>query len=271
MNRSLPFATSSRQPNRSLHSRLLAGVLLGAAALSPVSAAAADRLSDSALWSRAAQIARASRWFFPGRAVIEETARHDRNITRSRVTARIENRADAEPAVAVTEVRVDDRDHTQDRAEVVATALDPLVDALSRADHPLASHTLSDTRSAGETIIGGAHCRGFITASQIDGVPIAMTTWIDTARGYARRIEYHAMNLPLEKDGALIRELAGTSEYTLDADNRWLLVRRSAHSKLKGPVVVPRIEIRSERTITCAEHWEYRGPRRADAQPPPAP
>lgn len=271
MHQPLSFATSSPQPNRRRHARLLAGVLLGAAALSPASATAAGRPADSALWTSAVQIARASRWIFPGRAVIEETARLDRNTTRSRVTARLDQSTGAEPSVVVTEVRVDDLDRTRDKADAFATTLGPLVDALYRPDHPLASHEASDTQPVGEAVIDGVRCRGFVTCSRMDGVAIAMTTWIDTARGFARRIEYRALNLPLERDGAFIREFAGTSEYTLDADNRWLLVRQSAHSKLKAPVAVHAVEVRSDRTITCADHWEYHGPRRTDAPPAPSP
>ncbi len=271
MHQPLPFATSSHQPDRRLHARLLAGVLLGVAAFSPGAVTAAGPPADSALWASAAQIARASRWFFPGRAVIEETARLDRSTTRSRVTARLEHRTGAEPAVAVTEVRVDNRDLTRDKADAVATTLGPLVDALYRPDHPLVSHNATDTQPAGEAVIDGARCRGFVTCSRMDGVAITMTTWIDTTRGFARRIEYRALNLPFERDGTFVREFTGTSEYTLDAANRWLLVRQSAHSKLKAPASVRAVEVRSDRTITCADHWEYHGPRRTDAPPASGP
>ncbi|MFT3831150.1 MAG: hypothetical protein QM691_15740 [Opitutaceae bacterium] len=267
MSHQLHFASSSRLLDRRTHARLLAGLLFGlTTAGSTISSAATGgtRPSDSALWNSAAQIARASRWIFPGRAVIEETATRDKTTARTRVTARLENEAGGEPAVAVTEVRFGDQDLTRDHAEDVAATLTPLLETLYRPEHPLALQSAAEARAVGEKYIDGFRCRGFATHNELDGVAVEMTTWIDVARGFARRIDFHAMNLPLQKDGAVLRALVGTAEYTLDAENRWLLVRHREHSDLRAPVVRANVEIRADRTITCDDHWEYRGPRRDD-------
>ncbi|HLP02435.1 MAG TPA: hypothetical protein VK163_10455 [Opitutaceae bacterium] len=270
MSHHLHFASSSRLLDRRTHARLLAGLLFGlttaGSAISSASAATSGaRPTDTALWNSAVQIARASRWFFPGRAVIEETATRDKTTARTRVTARLENENGGEPAVAVTEVRLGDQDLTSDRAEDIAATLTPLLETLYRPDHPLALHSAEDARPVGEKDIDGFRCRGFATRSELDGVAVEMTTWIDVSRGFARRIDFHAVNLPIRKDGAVLRALVGTAEYTLDAENRWLLVRHREHSDLRAPVVLSNVEIRADRTITCDGHWEYRGPRRDES------
>jgi hypothetical protein len=272
MSHHLHFASSSCRLDRRTHARLLAGLILGlttaTSALSSAAATSGVRPSDSALWNSAVQIARASRWFFPGRAVIEETATRDKTTARTRVTARLETEFDGEPAVSVTEVRIGDRDLTQDRADDVASTLTPLLETLYHPEHPLARHSADEIRPVGEKVIDGFRCRGFATRSEVDGVTIAMTTWIDTSRGFARQIEFHAVDLPVRKDGAVLRALGGTAEYTLDAENRWLLVRQQEHSDVKAPIVLSSVEVRADRTITCDGHWEYRGPRRDEDAPP---
>ena len=264
MSRTLPFATSSLRHDRRRHSRLLAGLLLGVGLVATAAAgpAPATVLSDSALWARAAAIARASRWFLPGRAVIEETTRQDKTTVRSRVAAQLASRADHEPEVSVSEIRLDGRDVTHDQAAEVASALESLVEKLFHPDHPLALLSADDARMVGERLIDGAPCRGFETTTTVNEIPIVFTTWIDVARGFARRIDYHATGLPLRRDGAVIRELGGASEYTLDAANRWLLVRHRESSEAKAGAQFSDVEIRSVRTLTCAAHWEYRGARR---------
>ncbi len=270
MNRTLPFATSSRPLDRRRHSRLLAGVLLGLGLLSAATAAPSPvtALSDSELWARAVGIARASRWFLPGQTVIEETTVQDKTTARSRVTARFASRADREPEVSVTEIRIDGRDVTGDQAAEVATALEVLVEKLFHPEHPLALLSAADTRPVGEKLIDGARCRGFETSTPVNGLTIVSTTWIDVARGFARRIDYHAAGLPLRQDGAVLRELDGSTEYTLDAANRWLLVRHHERSDAKARALLSSIEIRSDRTLTCEGYWEYHGARRE--QPAPA-
>ena len=276
MSHHLHFASSTRRIDRRTHARLLAGLILGLTTAGPAlpSAGAAPgghRPSDSMLWNSAAQIARASRWFFPGRAVIEETATRDKTTAHTRVTARLETERGGEPVVSVTEVRLGDRDLTDDRAEFVASTLTPLVEELYHPDHPLAVHSAEEARPVGEKDIDGFRCRGFTTRSEVDGVPLVVTTWIDLARGFARRIEFRAVNLPVRKDGAVLRTLVGTAEYTLDSENRWLLVRHRERTDVRTPVVLSHVEIKADRTITCADHWEYRGPRRDEPAAPSAP
>lgn len=263
----LRFASSSCRRSRRTHAALLAGLLFGlgapgALAGVPGTPAVRALAGDSGLWATAARIALASRWMLPGRATIDEHSSQDAATTHTAITARLEDAGARAPRLTIEAVRINDEDKTQATAQEMTHGLSELVESLYSPDHPLGRHTPKEIRLAGETLIDGARCRGFATRTTTDGLNLESTTWIDVALGYARRIDYRAINLPLRKDSATIRALSGSTDYALDAGGRWILVRHSEHSDLKASSFLGSIELRSDKTIRCEHHWEYTGPRR---------
>lgn len=244
---------------------MLLGTFLGAAL------PAAPFGTDAALWENAARLAQASRWFFPGRAVIDSRDTQGKTVTHSRITTSLKADPRGEPSLQVGEVHVDDQDRTRDLAEEVASELSPMVESLYRSDHPLHFCTPSDTAYVGEMMIEGARCRGFRTRTVLDGVTIESTTWIDADRAFARRTDTRGLNLPLNKDGATLREMTSRTDYAFDSQGRWLLVRHTEHTDLTAQALFSTVALQSDKTITCGEHWEYRGPRRTRAAAPPQP
>ena len=248
---------------------------MGAATAGPLTGAAESSVvrtlaGDTALWTAAARIAQSSRWFLPGRATVHERASQDANVIESSITARLQNGGAREQRLAIDSVQVDGEDKTKTQKEEMAASLGELVESLYTPDHPLARHTAREILRTGETVIDGAHCVGFITQTTVDDLSLESTIWIDVARGYARRIDYRAINLPLRKDRALLRALSGRSDYALDSAGHWILVRHNEHTDLQASSLLGSIELRSDKTIADANHWEYKGPRRSKA-PPAAP
>lgn len=213
------------------------------------------------LWGRAAAIAAASRWMVPGRAVIEETTTENKKTTHSRVTAELRQNRNNEPAIHVREVSIDGEDRTREKSDEIATGLQPMVDSLFEQDHPLAQRGAHPTL-AGESMIAGAPCRGFTTSTESDGIALELVTWIDIEKGFARRIDFHALGLPLEKDGATIRSLSGHTDYTIDSEGRWVVVAHQTRSTVEASFFLAKVNFSSDQKIRCDQHWEYRGAKR---------
>lgn len=248
-------------------------VALGAAAPAqplPDSAAGqpdAAPSSGSLLWERAAEHARASRWFFP-RAITVSTRVEDNKgklVKTTLLETTLLPGPLAEPSWTLSRYLEDDQDRTERERKAIEVELAKGIDALFDDANPLLSRPAAGVQRLEDAEIDGAACSGFRAATEADGLKLALTIWIDRARGYARRIDARAQNVPLNKDGMTIETFESTTDYVLDAQGRWLAVRETAQTRFRATMLLFRFRGGSFTTTIYASPWEYRGKRRGAA------
>ena len=258
-----------QKPTRSAHltpararRHLSFGLFLAMAACATAVARAAN--APDPLWAHASDRARATRWFLPGRMEIDESVADakGRPVNATHLEVRVERDAAGEPRAVLERSLENGKDQTRKAAAPVEAQITRALAEAFKDANPLLRDSADGVESAGERMIDGARCRGFTASAESDGLRFVFTIWIDAQGEYARRIEFVAVNVPLEKNGARLLGVEGATDYALDGQGRWFAVRQTNRTRFRASMLFFRFEGSSQTTTTYAVHWEYHGRRR---------
>ncbi len=144
--------------------------------------------------------------------------------------------------------------HPSPLAQHAHRLLDQLQDAV-RASLPLESDDPRHLRRVSRAWLDDERCTVYGTHRRAAGLEFEFTVWVDTRRGYAKRIDYHARGFPCGEPGIATASAVGSCRYRVDGAARWLLVEERERLTFCSASIDLPPRGHAERTSVYAEHW----------------